>query len=313
MNNTNMMSSKNSTSACSLEYVISPELHLALINGSNLELQKYKKIPCYIIPGVWLCRFRIVNNKGKATISISFLFYTDLFVDPLLLYLIGKYNFINSNLFMEWDNFYTFIDKNLTKDKKGIIEDLAYSPDKYNDYLQFDDDKTKFDNDVNYHLKKYVFIKDIDEIIYLLLLAYNGSNLYFFKHLYKGDLNTDYVRNTSVTEANLLKEFLVVIKDINSFINDLNKVYGENIINQGIKKFRGLVSSMDSFLSVLDLDFRRDLFRYNRYHIEKGTISPKLSIPWTKLRFNNVNMNLGITRWYTTKTVNINVNNTYEK
>lgn len=285
----------NLTSACSIEYVISLKLHEALITGNLPEMNKYKKIPCWNVPGVWLARFRIVYDKNIPKLSINFIFYSDLFIDPLLVYLIGRHKFKESIPYNEWGSFYTFIDKSLGKDKKGLIKDLVDLPNNYNEYLHLDKD-IRFYSDINYFLKKYIYIKDVDDIIILLLLAFKKYNISFINKLSEDYLYPDKLKETGIQKANLLNDCLFVIKDINNFINTINKEYS-NVTNQGVKKWRGLFNSMDSFLGSLDLDFRLNLQKYNIYHINKGTIHPKLEIPKDKFTYKNIHMNLGISRW----------------
>ena len=64
---------------------------------------------------------------------------------------------------------------------------------------------------------------------------------------------------------------------------------------------------MDNYLSNFDLDYRNNLFYHNRYHYNynnKNISKPILLLPRDKFSFNNIHMNLGPVRWYSTRTIN---------
>lgn len=290
-----MVNLNNWQSPCSIDYVINRELHEALITGNYPGMDKYEKIPCWNIPGIWLVRFGIIYDKNIPKLVMNYLFYPELFTDSLLLYLIGRHKFKESIPFLESGGFYTFIDKNLTENKKGLIKDLVNSPNKYNEYFLFDKDK-EFDIDINHYYKKRVYIKNIDDMNTLLLSAFMKDNKVFLNKLSEDFLDSNLLEETGILDANLLKDCLFVVKDLNGFIDTINKKYNI-IITQGSKKWRGSLNSMNSFLGSLDLDFRYNLRKYNNYHIYKGTIPLKLKIPSHKFTYKNIHNNLGISRW----------------
>lgn len=305
-----MVNLTNSTSACSIEYVISPELYKILMTGHDPQIEKYKKRPSSLVPGLWFLRFTVIYDNNVPKITIHFWFCTHHFIDLWLMYLIVRYDYRMSAPYAQFGSFFTFIDKSLGDGKKGIIKDLVNFPDKYNEDLRkYNEDLRKgrkLSNNIISFAKKRVYVRDMDEIINILFLAFEKKNLLFISKLYNVSLE-DYYLEDWMKKANFLNDFFVVVKDRDRFLQTINDRYKDktkNLINQGIKKERGLLNSMHAFLYVLILDLWLKASEYTRYHIEKGTIPPSRWIPYKKWRFKNLKKIMGMNRWYTTKAVN---------
>ena len=103
-----------------------------------------------------------------------------------------------------------------------------------------------------------------------------------------------------VAEAiSIINGCLFIVNDIEKFIVDIrNRGYN---INAGPQKQRALVSSINSFLSILDMDYRRSLYYHNKYHTLKGSIDIGYKLPSSKFSFNNIHMNIGGVRWYSSR------------
>ena len=71
-------------------------------------------------------------------------------------------------------------------------------------------------------------------------------------------------------------------------------------INAGPQAHRGRVNSINNKLSILDMEYRKNLYNHNNYHVSTGSVSPRLRLNKEKFSFNNIHMNIGSVRWSTT-------------
>lgn len=86
-----------------------------------------------------------------------------------------------------------------------------------------------------------------------------------------------------------------VVNYINLFITNV-KDKGFNI-NQGSSKWRGKVNSMTSFLSIIDKEYRNNLYYNNLYNVQSETFKWRSKLPRSKFSFRNIHMNLGSVKW----------------
>ena len=275
-------------------YIISSDLHTALIKGrmpNNLVSEKSVSLDK---SGVYLVAFGVLNND-KPTLIYSYIFYPDLFVDLLLMYLILRNRFRESIIYNRWGTFYTFIDESLGYGKEGLIKLLMDSPNSFNEYLNLDSHDKDEDLDFFYNSKKYIYINNIYKMCYLLNLVYSLDNISFIQSLYKEHIPEDKLSSNPKIYTNLSDNCLFVVRDLNKFINIIKK--GGIDVNQGPQKWRGQINYLHSFIACLDEDFRDSLYHYNLHHVKEGNISPDLRLSKNKFSFKNIHKNLGNSKW----------------
>jgi len=87
---------------------------------------------------------------------------------------------------------------------------------------------------------------------------------------------------------NIISDYLFVVKDLKSFISNLEKK--GFILNKGLQSKRGQVNSFNSFLSCLGIDFRTSF--YNVQHVYNSTIDPEYRLHRSKFSFENIHNKL---------------------
>lgn len=309
----------NNNSIWYKKYLIGKELQEALVSRCLPNHLVTVKTPSLDKLGVYLVMFRKIIVKNKPSLVYNYIFYIDLFTDLLLLYLITKHKFIESNTCKDWGDFYTFIDINLGSNKE-LIHKLKTSPKEYNEYLfpyGYDTIQEREQQDeIEQYLefvdrsKKLVTIINNNDMPYFLCLLLNNDPLKFLLSVSQSVVIEDnkcYTDNL-MDDINLLNKCLFIVKDINVFINkvneDVNKNRDENnkiIVSEGPTRFRGQTSSISGFLYSLDKDFRDNLYAHNRFHIKRRNISYENIISKSSFSFQNIHENLGNNRWYSTK------------
>lgn len=289
-----MINMYNGQRLCAAYYLIGSDLETALIKGRMPNNLVSKKSVSLDKPGVYLVAFGVLNND-KPTLIYSYIFYPDLFVDLLLMYLIIRTRFRDSIIYNRWGTFYTFIDESLGYGKEGLIKLLMDSPNSFNEYLNLDSHDKDEDSDFFYNSKKYIYINNIYKMCYLLDLVYRLDNISFIQSLYKEHIPEDKLWSNSKIYTNLLDNCLFVVRDLNKFINIIKK--GGINVNQGSQKWRGQINSLYSFIACLDEDFRDSLYHYNLHHASSGSKSDVLKLSKDNFSFKNIHINLGNSKW----------------
>lgn len=253
--------------------------------------------------GVYLVVFRNYKFKEENTLIYSYLFYSDLFTDLLLRYLITKTEFRNSIAFKEFGDFFTLIDNNLGSSDE-IINYMKKDPNKFNEHLsnyQRDSNILEYINFINL-LKKFVNIIDIKNMCYLLNSIYKKDSINFLCHLYKMsffDNETCIVNCIKNVEENLnlLTKCLFVVKDLDIFINNVKEIVNKKV-NQGPQSSRGETNSMNGFLDYLDYGFRDCLYKHHRYHFDRIGIKHEFCLSRKNFSIQNMRQNLGSPKFY---------------
>ncbi len=120
----------------------------------------------------------------------------------------------------------------------------------------------------------------------------------FFKGLNK-DIDTEPI--------NIINGCLFVVKELDPLIK-LIKQKNYNV-NTGPQSLRGQINSISSSLSVLDMDYRDSLYNHHSHHVLSGNLHSSQRLNKNKFFYNNIHMNLGGVRWYSTSTKNIKIFN----
>jgi hypothetical protein len=72
-------------------------------------------------------------------------------------------------------------------------------------------------------------------------------------------------------------------------------------VNPGPQKWRGQSDSLSYIIDSIDGDFRRSMNRHNQYHVNMGTIPRNSLIGRSKFSYQNIHLNIGNVRRYSTK------------
>ena len=75
-------------------------------------------------------------------------------------------------------------------------------------------------------------------------------------------------------------------------------------VNQGPQAWRGQSDSLSNAIQAIDYDFRNSMNRHNQYHVNVGNIPRNSLIGRSKFSYQNIHLNIGNVRWYSTKKYN---------
>jgi len=286
---------------CKDHYIINEELHDILISGYLPQdyIKSFKPVDLDK-PGVYMVVFRRFKRFDNIFVY-KWIFYPYYFIDVLLFFLILRKDFTKSLAYSECrSDYFTFIDESLCSVKYGIMKHIIDNPIDCNEYCSTFDYKSYYKspslNVINV-LSKFVYIKNIYAMNTYLNLLFNCDN-FKFAH----DLNSKLVdKSLSVVDENhfskeenmnLLNRCVFFVRDLTKFKNILQK-NKEIVITKGSGKWRDQVDSSDSFLSLLDKDFRDGILKYNAYHINKHTIFKSWELSDYHTSFENIHYRLG--------------------
>lgn len=71
-------------------------------------------------------------------------------------------------------------------------------------------------------------------------------------------------------------------------------------VNKGPKSFRDKPNSLNSFINCVDENYRSNLYKYRIKLINAGVMPHKVKLSRSRYSFNNVHINIGNARWYST-------------
>jgi hypothetical protein len=91
---------------------------------------------------------------------------------------------------------------------------------------------------------------------------------------------------------------LFVVQDKEALLKNISdKGY---TVSQGPQAWRGQISSINSFLNYLDVDYRNSLYHHSKVHYSKGNILKSFkdeTLTKEHFSFRNIHQNLGNIRW----------------
>lgn len=296
-------------------YLINPELHNLLVtdyNNLNRSSSKKGRDIKKDSSGIYMVVFKLLNEKENILIY-NYIKYPSAFKDCFINYIFNESSSLiihNSNnigidyLFL-LDNSFDYdqtIKFNLDKitEKLRLIQKYGNTRgifprnvmDLYKILLQGCPILTSMDGMC--HFIKLSVKKRYYEIGLSLLKIYNLYN----KDSTGLGLLKDKLSNSSLKRYNLLNRSVFIVQDLNLLLEKLEKSY---TINQGPQKWRGQSNSLNNVISVIDNDFRKSLNRHNQYHVNEGTIGRNHLIGRSKFSYQNIHLNIGNVRWYSSK------------
>lgn len=285
------------------QYLIDTNLFKFLNSGTSIHVGGKSMVKD--LTGTYLVVARVLNNNSNVIIY-NYIFYPDIYNNPLKTFLLQKKDFQNSLLYSEWGDFLTVINSN------ELVEDRLFY-NRSNMYLErylehqgvYTEIEIKNYNDLFIYTNKLTYISDYDILADLIDLAVKKKYKEFSNIIYNNkEVFKSYNRNISIStdlsienNLNIINGCLFAVGDLNMFISKLkNKGY---VVNAGPQKWRGQVNSMNNFLTCLDIDFRYSLYMHNEYHANKNP-NWAYNIPKSKFSYRNVHQNLTGVRWYST-------------
>ena len=311
---------------CEANYIISDNLHKSLQSGclsdnsedsgSEQSVSGFKSVKRNHL-GVYLVVFRLLK-KDSNVLLYNYIYYPYMFLITLLYYFIWVDKSKNL-VYREWGNFFVVSDASFYNfEWKSEAEPLALNR-KFLDRKLVDLYHGDFNiGSVINVIKNMSYISKSEDMGYLVDLMYKKKYSEFIRFVFssapfyhlledkwcKSGYNLD---DDDLCSKNysFIDSCLFIVQDLALLKNNLkNKGY---IVNEGPQSLRGQVNSMNNFLNLLDLDYRRSLYNHNFYHSSVGNCNP---LDRNRFSFKNIHINLGNVRWYSTS---VKLKNGYTK
>ncbi len=284
-------------------YIITQDLHNSLESGvlhinncvSNTDVNKF-----YIL-------FIKVLNKESKSLVYNYISYPSIFRESFALF-IGLRALNNGNAYKEPGNFLSIIDENVL----GRVEDaLLYSNTSYKINELIDNLSKSYypisNTQIFALINKLIYSTDVGSMALLTDLAlkrdYKGFTSKILSSVNNYNTLVKYLNSDIVDSVSIINGCLYMVKDLENFILNVRN-YRYNI-NTGPQAVRGHINSINNSLSMLDMEYRKSLYNHNNYHISSGIIDNRLRLNRDKFSFNNIHMNIGGVRWYSTTTKNM--------
>lgn len=315
-----MLAKKDIFSYVSNEYLISEVLHDAISEG-----KKTVDDSTTLNSGVYVIVFRLINVKSK-TLVYNYTHYNDLFKECLIFFLLAR-NELMLEVYKEPGSFLSIIDKNLLWVEEG---EQGEKPDKLSlsksstdnvsnqltNVNRFMSDKHYISNVLDL-INKLTYVSTYDEMSVLTKMAINKDYFGFICNILESLDEWRFNENSFNSDQilpNIINSCVFIVKEKDKLIKLVSDEF-EGSLNQGPQSAIGQISSCSTFLAILDKHFRDSLYYHNKYHasmsltkyMRKAGVKSdkdlrKIILPFSrdKLGFNNIHMNLGNVRWYTT-------------
>ena len=283
-------------------YCISEELQFALFNEQIDKSSTFNKQSFYLIV------FRVLNTN-KQDVVYNYIEYNLLFFKPFVSFLLAKNDSLDIN--REPGYFLSFLDSKF--DSKLVSSDkplyLSLNSGNIGEILN------DLPNQISYDKPFYDILRIINRLI--LISNYDTMHNMLEKSFYRRHSSFIYEvlgslpnysrllsRNFTVQEnfsPSLINSCVFIVRDKHTFLNILSKNSVFSNLNTGPQKLRGELNSASNFISLLDKDFRESLWMHNRFHANKNITHKYLTkLDRSKFSFNNIHLNLGNVRWYST-------------
>ena len=262
----------------------------------------------------YLIAFRVLNVK-KLDVVYNYISYNTLFLGPLLAFLQARNDTLD--LYREPGYFLSVVDDNLSISRESLESplDLSWDSPNLNGVLTNIDAQistTKPLYEVLNIISRLVYIAKQDIMYNILENSVHRKYMPFIENIigtlprYPYLLCKD-LRYQEKSQHSLIKSCVFIVKDKDKFIKNISENDSFNNINTGPQEYRGQPNSASYFLSVLDKDFRENLYYHNWYHCNNNITHPYLNrLDRKKFSFNNIHMNLGSVRWYSANNLNNN-------
>lgn len=299
----NMNKNKRNNSLSEHQYIISPQLHELLERGTTNDNKFLDKKS----DGLYLVMFRVLNKDSNVLIC-NYICYNLLFLQCLIFFFMVRVEFSTDMGLNEGNDYLIHLDYEFLKDedrKKNKLF-LNVSNKYYKDLLDYIASSDFTIEGILYRVNKLILISSSEEMSAIIESAYKKEYVRFINKVLSNKEGNNLLEESSQdslmqeeTPINMINGNLFVVKNIKLLIDNIKKK--GYIVNGGPQAWRDQINSISSFLSCLDYDFRNSLYNHNRYHVHHENIESKLLLDKNKFSFNNIHMNLGKVRWYSTK------------
>lgn len=278
----------------SAEYLFSPELVEALITGKLPLAQKYdnNKFTNKNDVSLYLVFIRILNKEDKKLVY-NYVSYNLLFMMPLMMFLLNRQKY-NAEYFSEWGRYFVVLQNSTVEEAKAdFLKQLSFNDDYIKKDL-YNPGKDMLSVDPFTFLNSLTYKTCPRHMSNLIDLSFKKAFGEYLKEvLYPTPLYEVFKNNvdSNIEHHNLLNSCLFLVLDLNVFKTEIeSKGYS---INEGPKKWRGQIGALSSQINCLDRDFRKALYQHNLFH--SWNYKP---ISKDRFSFNNIHMNLGNVRWF---------------
>lgn len=296
---TNINNLTNDTRNCLAlgDYIISKDLHYSLESGT-LHINELKIAPSTKdINKFYVFMIRVLNKDSKCLVY-NYVSYPDVFYFTFMYFLCSRSKLMLNSIYREPGHFLSVIDKSL--DSNPVEDKLSLAKTYFN-----------LENFVDNIVKAYYSVTSIEilRLITRLVLQLDNQSM---PRLVDLALKKDYVTfveeilgsldnyhiidkivslDKNIEPFSIINGCVFIVKDLEKFIQNVRDI-GYNL-NAGPQSSKGQVNSINSSLSILDMEYRKSLYNHNNYHSNSGYASAPLKLNRDKFSFNNIHMNLG--------------------
>lgn len=293
-------------------YLIGYDLHNLLINGYRLQrdrtISKEER-------GVYIVVFKKIFVEGKETLVYQFIKYPYIFYDCLYHYFIQESSSLVINNGNSVGTDYLFVIENVLYDKESLDSFVKKVSENFNLH-SLHGSRGIFPRNVvdmvkmllkgcpmimsNEAISKYVELSlqrniyDIVEAVVKLYGFYDNESQNKGLEVLKENLEKPKYEN-----YNILGRTVFVTDDLDSLIKKLKGLFGGSV-NAGPQKWRGQSNSLSNTINSIDTDFRKSMNRHNQFHVNHGNIPRNSLIGRSKFSYQNIHLNIGNVRWYST-------------
>jgi hypothetical protein len=294
------------------KYLISHDLHNLLLNGFRLkrdrEISKEET-------GIYLVVFKSIKVKGEDVLIYRYIKYPYIFYDTLYSYIVKE----SSSLVITNDKSvgvdYLFVMRYFFENRDQLTSEIKKVSDMFKHKSLYNNTRGIYPRNIIDMCKMLlqgcpVFLNDRDicEVIKLISekkfyeVVVKLVELYdFYKNETEGlKILSEKLRKPKLDNYNFLGRLVFITDDLDSLIKDLQEPFNGKV-NQGPQKWRGQSDSLSHVIDSIDNDFRKSLNRHNQYHVNNGNIPRNSLIGRSKFSYQNVHLNIGNVRWYSTR------------
>ncbi len=285
------------------KYIIDEALHFSLESGELRNSENLLNINKF-----YLVMIRVLNKDSKVLVY-NYISYPYIFYYTFLAFIAtrNKYGGINNHVHRQAGDFLSIFEDRLNisgvKDKLSISKDTMNIENVIGNIPRYPYTLTNVE--VFKLINRLILQVDVDNMSYLTSLALDKQYKVFVKEVLSTlddyrSLVKDLDNEANIKPLSIINGCLFVVEDIKKLVESIRK-YNYNI-NTGPQPLRGQVNSINNSLSILDMEYRKSLYNHNNYHVIKGNLYSGLKLNRDKFSFNNIHMNLGGIKWYSTST-----------
>jgi hypothetical protein len=283
-------------------YIIDEALHFSLESGELRNSENLLNINKF-----YLVMIRVLNKDSKVLVY-NYISYPYIFYYTFLAFIAtrNKYGGINNHVHRQAGDFLSIFEDRLNigdvKDKLSLSKDTMNIENIIGNIHRYPYTLTNVE--VFKLINRLILLVNVDNMSYLTSLALDKEYKVFVKEVLSTlddyrSLVKDLDNEVNIKPLSIINGCLFVVEDIKKLVESIRK-YNYNI-NTGPQPLRGQVNSINNSLSILDMEYRKSLYNHNNYHVIKGNLYSGLKLNRDKFSFNNIHMNLGGIKWYSTK------------